>query len=134
MENGFTKIDTPRWMLELFRSIDELDTSEDSGFRIFDDKVMLQFGTRTASGIEDVKKFFIQLDEPFITQHFVDVVYQYGNAYFMQGKASLRKKGDPPEKSVLGAPLFNLLWFNDVGKVIRYVVDFPPEAAAAAGI
>ena len=134
MADNFKQIETPQWMLELFKSIDELDTSEDSGFRIFDDNVALQFGTRTAHGIEDVKKFFIQLDEPFITQHFVDVVYQYGNAYFMQGKASLRKKGDPPEKSVLGAPLFNLLWFNDVGKVIRYVVDFPPEAAAAAGI
>jgi hypothetical protein len=31
------------------------------------------------------------------------------------------------------APLFNLLWFNSDGKVIRYVVDFPPEAAKAAG-
>jgi hypothetical protein len=134
MDNGLKKIDTPKWMLELFRSIDELDTSEESGFRIFDDNVVLQFGPKTAHGIEDVKKFFIQLDEPFITQHFVDVVYQYGNAYFMQGSASLRKKGDPPEKSVLGAPLFNLLWFNDEGKVIRYVVDFPPEAAKAAGI
>jgi hypothetical protein len=60
-----------------------------------------------AHGIEDVKKFFIALDEPFITQHFVDVVYRYGNAYFMQGSASLRKKGDPPEKSFQAAPLFN---------------------------
>jgi len=133
MPNNFERIETPQWMLELFKSIDELNTAEDSGFRIFADDMTLQFGPKTTHGIEAVKQFFIDLDEPFITQHFVDVVYQYGNAYFMQGSASLRKKGDPPEKSFQAAPLFNLLWFNDEGKVIRYVVDFPPEAAKSAG-
>ncbi len=95
MADHFQKIDTPQWMLELFKSIDDLDTSENSGFRIFADDVTLQFGPKTTHGIEDVKKFFIELDAPFATQHFVDVVYQYGHAYFMQGSASLRKKGDP---------------------------------------
>jgi hypothetical protein len=134
MAHEFTKIDTPQWMLDLFKSIDDLDTSEDSGFRIFARDITLQFGTKTAHGIDDVKKFFIDLDAPFITQHFVDVVYQYGNAYFMQGSASLRRKDDPPEKAFRGAPLFNLLWFNEEGKVIRYVVDFPPEAGKKAGL
>jgi hypothetical protein len=32
MADHFTKIDTPQWMLELFKSIDDLDTSENSGF------------------------------------------------------------------------------------------------------
>jgi hypothetical protein len=134
MTGSFQKIDTPSWMLELFKSIDELNTAEDSGFRVFADDVTLQFGPKTTHGIEDVKKFFIELDAPFVTKHFVDVVYQYDNAYFMQGSASLRKKGDPPEKSFQAAPLFNLLWFNDEGKVIRYVVDFPPDAAKSAGL
>ena len=134
MSHHFQKIDTPQWMLELFKSIDELDTSEGSGFRIFADDVVLQFGTRTAHGIEDVKKFFVELDAPYITQHYVDVVYQYDTAYFMQGSASLRKKGDPPEAAFRGAPLFNLLWFNSEGKVMRYVVDFPPEAGKKAGL
>lgn len=134
MADNFKQIDIPQWMLELFKSIDELNTAEDSGFRIFADDITLQFGPKTVHGIEDVKKFFIELDTPFITQHFVDVVYQYGNAYFMQGNASLRKKGDPPEKSFLAAPLFNLLWFNAEGNVIRYVVDFPPDAAKSAGL
>jgi hypothetical protein len=133
MPDNFEKIETPQWMLELFKSIDELNTAEDSGFRIFADDITLQFGPKTAHGIEAVKQFFVELDAPFITRHFVDVVYQYGNAFFMQGSASLRKKGDPPEKSFQAAPLFNLLWFNDEDKVIRYVVDFPPEAAKAAG-
>ena len=133
MTDKFTQIDTPQWMLDLFKSIDELDTSDDSGFRIFANDVVLQFGPKTVHGIEDVKKFFIELDAPFITKHYVDVVYQYDSAYFMQGSASLRKKGDPADKSFQAAPLFNLLWFNTEGKVIRYVVDFPPEAAKAAG-
>ncbi|UHD15692.1 hypothetical protein [Thiocapsa bogorovii] len=133
MADQLQQIETPAWMLELFESIDDLDLSEDGGFRIFADDITLQFGPKTAHGIEAVKQFFTELDAPLITQHFVDVVYRYGNAYFMQGSASLCKKGDPPEKSFQAAPLFNLLWFNDEGKVIRYVVDFPPEAAKSAG-
>lgn len=133
MADHFQQIDTPAWMLELFKSIDDLNLSEDGGFRIFADDITLQFGPKTVQGIKAVKQFFKELDEPLITRHFVDVVYQYGNAFFMQGSASLRKKGDPPEKSFQAAPLFNLLWFNDAGKVIRYVVDFPPEAAKDAG-
>ena len=134
MGEQLKQIDAPQWMLELFKSIDALDTSENSGFRIFADDVTLQFGPKTTHGIEDVKKFFVELDAPYMTQHFVDVVYQYGNAYFMQGSACLRRKGDPPEKSFRAAPLFNLLWFNDQGEVIRYVVDFPPEAAKKGGL
>lgn len=133
MTGQFKQIETPQWMLDLFRSIDNLDTSADSGFQIFADDVVLQFGPKTSHGLEDVKKFFVELDAPFITKHYVDVVYQYGNAYFMQGSASLRKKGDIKGEEMRAAPLFNLLWFNDHGKVIRYVVDFPPEAAKAAG-
>jgi hypothetical protein len=133
MADQLQQIETPAWMLELFKSIDGLNLSEDGGFCIFADDTTLQFGPKTVHGIEAVKRFFTELDEPFITQHFVDVVYQYGNAFFMQGSASLRKKGDPPEKSFQAAPLFNLLWFNDEGKVIRYVVDFPPEAVKDAG-
>ena len=133
MTDQLQQIETPQWMLSLFKSIDDLDTSADSGFQIFADEVVLQFGPKTAHGIENVKKFFIELDAPFITKHFVDVVYQYGNAYFMQGSASLRKKDESSGAEMRAAPLFNLLWFNSEGKVIRYVVDFPPEAAKAAG-
>lgn len=132
MTETFKKIDTPSWMLELFKSIDELDTSETSGFRIFADDIVMQFGPKTVHGLDEVKKFFVALDAPFITKHLVAQVFQYDRAYFMQGSAVLRKKGDPPEKGFEAAPLFNLLWFNADGKVIRYVVDFPPEAAASA--
>ena len=134
MTDKFTKIDTPQWMLDLFKSIDDLDTSENSGFQIFANDIVLQFGPKTVHGIEEVKKFFVELDAPFITQHLVDVVYRYDTAYFMQGSASLRKKEDPPEKTFQAAPLFNLLWFDKEGKIIRYVVDFPPELASNAGL
>jgi hypothetical protein len=134
MTDHFEKIATPQWMTALFASIDQLDTSKDSGFGIFADDITLQFGPKTIHGIEEVKKFFMELDAPWITKHLVDVVYRYGNAYFMQGSASLRSAQNPPEKSFQVAPLFNLLWFNEEGKVIRYVVDFPPQAVAAAGL
>jgi hypothetical protein len=51
----------------------------------------------------------------------------------MQGSTLLRKKEDPLEKSFQAAPVFNLLWFNTEGKIIRYIVDFPPEAAKSVG-
>lgn len=132
MSNELVKIDTPKWMLDLFKAIDTLDLSEDGGFSVFADDITLQFGPKTIQGIEEVKKWFVKLDEPFITEHKVATVMQYGRAYFMQGSAVLCKKGDAPDKSFEAAPLFNLLWFNEDGKVIRYVVDFPPEAAASS--
>jgi hypothetical protein len=134
MSDSFREIDPPAWMLKLFASIDALDMSEGSGFEIFDDNIVMQFGPTGATGIEDVKKFFVKLDEPFITKHLVDRVFQYGNAYFMQGSAQLRKKDDPTGPMLSAAPLFNILWMNDAGKIIRYVVDFDPEAAAKSGV
>jgi hypothetical protein len=133
MSDSFKEIDPPAWMLKLFASIDALDMSEGSGFEIFDDNIVMQFGPSGAKGIEDVKKFFVKLDEPFITKHLVDRVFQYGNAYFMQGSAQLRKKDDPSGPMLSAAPLFNILWMNDAGKIVRYVVDFDPAAAAKSG-
>ena len=119
-------------MLDLFKGIDTLDSSDASGFSIFADDIVMQFGPKTVHGIEDVKKWFVKLDEPFITRHLVDRTFRYGNAYFMQGSAQLRKKDDPSGEMLHAAPLFNLLWLNGDGKVMRYVVDFPPQAAAAS--
>jgi len=134
MENKLTAIAAPEWMLRLFQSIDELDFSEGSGFQIFAEDVVMQFGTETVKGLEAVKQFFVTLDAPFITEHRVDTVFQYDRAFVMQGSATLRKKNDPVGRTFEAAPLFNLLWFDDKGKVIRYVVDFPPDAAETSGL
>jgi hypothetical protein len=131
-KNQLTEIETPQWMLELFKAIDTLDMSPSSGFKVFADDIVMQFGPKTLHGIEEVKKWFIKLDEPFITKHLVAKVFQFGDAYFMQGSAQLRKKADPSGQMIEAAPLFNLLWLNGEGKVMRYVVDFPPQAAAAS--
>jgi hypothetical protein len=129
-----TEIETPEWMLDLFAAIDSLDMSGTSGINILDENIVMQFGPKTVHGLEDVKKFFVKLDEPFITKHLVDRVFQFGDAYLMQGSAKLRRKDDPSGQTLSAAPLFNLLWFNKDGKVMRYVVDFPPQAAAASGV
>jgi hypothetical protein len=125
-----TEIETPQWMLDLFKAIDSLDMSATSGINILDQNIVMQFGPKTVHGLEDVKKFFVKLDEPFITKHLVARVFRFGDAYLMQGSAELRKKSDPSGPTISAAPLFNLLWFNEKGKVMRYVVDFPPQAAA----
>ena len=59
MTDKFTQIDTPQWMLDLFKSIDELDTSDDSGFRIFANDIVLQFGPKTVHGIEDCAEYAV---------------------------------------------------------------------------
>lgn len=134
MTNGLQEIDAPAWMLDLFKAIDTLDMSEGSGFKVFADDIVMQFGPKTVHGVAEAKAFFTKLDAPFITKHIVDRVFQYGNAYFMQGSAELRKKGDASGATMTAAPLFTLLWFNDDGKIMRYVVDFPPQAAAASDV
>lgn len=134
MSATLEEVAPPEWMLKLFKSIDALDFSPGSGFEVFSDDIDMQFGPSAVKGIEAVEKFFVKLDAPFITEHFVDKVLRYGNAFVMQGSASLRKKGDPVEKTFTAAPLFNLIWLNDEGKIIRYVVDFPPNAAEASGL
>ncbi len=130
MAEKLTEIDTPAWMLDLFKAIDSLDMSGTSGINILDQNIVMQFGPKVVHGLEDVKKFFVKLDEPFITKHLVARVFRFGDAYLRQGSAELRKKSDPSGPTISAAPLFNLLWFNEKGKVIRYVVDFPPQAAA----
>lgn len=130
MTEKLTEIETPQWMLDLFKAIDSLDMSGTSGINILDQNIVMQFGPKAVHGLEDVKKFFVKLDEPFITKHLVARVFKFGDAYLMQGSAELRKKSDPSGPTISAAPLFNLLWFNEKGKVIRYVVDFPPQAAA----
>ena len=119
-------------MLDLFKAIDTLDMSPSSGFKIFADDVVMQFGPKTFHGIEEVKNWFIKLDEPLITKHLVAKVFQFGDAYFMQGGAQIRKKSDSSGQMIDAAPVFNLFWLNGEGKVMRYVVDFPPQAAAAS--
>lgn len=134
MNGELTQIEAPDWLLRLFKSIDELDFSEGSGFEIFADDIVMQFGPETLNGIEAVRAFFIKLDAPFITKHIVDKAFQIGRTFMMQGKASLRKKDDLTGNTFQVSPLFNLLWFDENGKVIRYVVDFPPDAAEASGL
>jgi hypothetical protein len=50
----------------------------------------------------------------------------------MQGSADMLKKGFAPETTFHMSPLFNVLWLNEQGKVVRYVVTFPPEAEQTA--
>ncbi len=39
MASELVKIDTPEWMLDLFKAIDTLDFSDGSGFEIFADDI-----------------------------------------------------------------------------------------------
>ena len=125
------KIETPQWMLDLFKAIDALDFSESAGFSLFTEDVDLVFGSTHVTGIDNVKAFFKKLDEPYSTVHHVKAVFQTGNAYLMQGSAELRSKTDKNAEPIFVEPLFNLLYLNDKGNVTSYVVSAPPESIKA---
>jgi hypothetical protein len=131
MHKEIQKIETPRWMLDLFKAIDALDFSENSGFSLFTSDVDLVFGSKHVTGIDNVKAFFKKLDEPYSTVHHVKAVFQTGNAYLMQGSAELQSNTDKNAEPIFVEPLFNLLYLNDNGKVTNYVVSAPPEAIEA---
>lgn len=122
----------PQWMLDLFKAIDALDMSSTSGFSVFADDIEMMFGNVPVKGIAAVKQFFIKLDAPFDTVHNVTGVWQIGDAFVMQGSADLRKKGAAPETAVHVSPLFNVIWLDERGKVVRYVVTVSPAAEHAA--
>jgi hypothetical protein len=131
MHEEIQKIETPQWMLDLFKAIDALDFSENAGFSLFTEDIDLVFGPKHVTGIENVKAFFKKLDEPYSTVHRVKAVFQTGSAYLMQGSAELQSNTDKNAEPIFVEPLFNLLYLNDKGKVNSYVVSVPPEAARA---
>ncbi len=131
MHEELKKIETPQWMLDLFKAIDALDFSKKAGFSLFTEDVDLVFGTKHVTGIDNVKAFFKKLDEPYRTVHHVKAVFQTGSAYIMQGSAELQSTTDKNAEPIFVEPLFNLLYLNDKGKVSNYVVSAPPEAIKA---
>lgn len=131
MDQMMKSVETPQWMLDLFKAIDALDMSPTSGFAIFADDIEMVFGDKVMKGIAAAKQFFVKLDAPFDTVHHVAQVWQVGNAFVMQGSADMLKKGSAPETTFHMSPLFNVIWLDDRGKVARYVVTFPPGAEQA---
>jgi hypothetical protein len=132
MDTLMNSVPAPQWMLDLFKAIDSLDMSPESGFAIFADDVEMVFGSNVLRGVAAVKSFFLKFDTPFKTKHNVTAVWQIGNAFVMQGSADMLKKGFGPETTFHMTPLFNVLWLNEHAKVERYVVTFPPEAEETA--
>jgi hypothetical protein len=134
MADLMQKIEPPSWMLNMFKAIDTLDMSPTSGFSAFDDNLHMNFHGENVQGKENVKAFFVKLDSPLITEHFVTGVWQAGNAYVVHGRASGRKKGDPVEKTVHADLFFNLIWVNKAGMVVDYILSLPPGNGKELGM
>ncbi|MGP8306718.1 hypothetical protein [Vibrio sp. YIC-376] len=127
MKKEMKRIETPDWLTSLFKSIDELDFSENSGFYVLRDSVVMQFGREVVEGIEDAKEYFVKLDSPYDTVHYVHDVYQIGdNTFVMHGSATIAPK-DGSSETIKVSPLINILWLDEKGQVERYVVDYPPH-------
>lgn len=126
MNTHMKKIEAPTWLPKLFQAIDTLDFSENSGFEILRDDIVMQFGQEKIIGLENAKAYFKKIDEPFITEHFIHDVYQVGNAIIMNGGARITEKQNL-DNVISFDSLLNILWLDENNLVERYVVDYPPE-------
>ncbi|GEM81317.1 hypothetical protein [Vibrio superstes] len=126
MKTQMKKIEIPIWLPKLFQAIDSLDFSENSGFEILRDDIVMQFGQEMIVGIETAKAYFKKIDEPYITEHFIHDVYQVGSAIIMHGGAQITEKQNLDNVIVVDT-LLNILWLDENNRVERYVVDYPPE-------
>jgi len=130
-------VPTPQWMLDLFTAIDALDTSDKTGYQYyFAEDVDAAFGTTVLKGREAVKNFLIQLDDPFVTKHLVTSIMQIDNCLTVLCSADLTKKGAPASSKLHVAPLVDIFWLDEKGKINRWVVTFPKglEKGASAGV
>jgi hypothetical protein len=133
MEQMMKAIATPQWMLAMFKAIDTLDLSPTGGFAAFDDNIYMNFHGAGVQGKDSVKQFFVKLDSPLTTEHFVTGVWQIGNAYIAQGHATVRGKKEPVEKTHHIEVGFNIFWLNEAGKVVTYIVSLPPGTGKVLG-
>ena len=137
MDQTMKAVATPQWMLDLFNAIDALDTNPRSGYPSFyAADVDAAFGPQVMKGIDAVTKFLVDLDQPFVTKHIVTSVSQVGNCFVALCSADLTKKGAAPEAKLHVAPLIDIFWLNDQGKIDRWVVTFAKgmEKGASAGV
>jgi hypothetical protein len=126
-------VETPQWMLNLFKSIDALDMSESGGLSCFAENIEMHFGSNQVHGLDAVKEYFLQFDAPFKTVHHVTGVWQLDNMFLLQGSADIKKADDPSGKAV-HVWMLNIYWLDEHGKVELYIVTFPPAIARAAGM
>jgi hypothetical protein len=129
MKQPMKAIATPQWMLDFFKAVDALD--KDAFARFLAADIHEVFGEQVEHGVDGVTKFLFALDEDFVTKHHVNAVWQIGNAFVMHGDVDLTKKGAPPETKTNLAPLINVFWLNEQGKIASHVVTFPPGAKPA---
>jgi hypothetical protein len=129
MDQTMKPVATPQFMLDFFSSVDALDTPRFK--RLLAADMHEVFGEQVVHGVDDIAKAFYALDADFVTKHNVTAVWQVGNAFVMHGSCDLTKKGAGPEATTHLAPLINVFWLNDQGKIASHVVTFPPAAKPA---
>jgi hypothetical protein len=136
MDTTWKSVPTPQWMLDLFKAIDALDTSDQSGYQnYFAEDVDAAFGTRVMNGREAVKQFLIELDKPFITKHLVTSIMQVDNCLAVLCSADMTPAGKPGAPMTHVAPLIDIFWLDAKGKIARWVVTMPKGIEkGAAGV
>lgn len=96
----------PEWLLQIMREIDTLDFGP--GFAHMSATTEMYFGTMHFTGVEDIKAFFVKIDEPLHITHDVLECWTSGAVLFLRGEATMAKKTAPSD--VVRAPFMHVFY------------------------
>ncbi|WP_210590306.1 nuclear transport factor 2 family protein [Streptomyces sp. GESEQ-35] len=99
----------PDWVLKFMDAIDTLDFDE--GFAPLTEDTDMFFGTAHIHGAEDIKAFFVKIDEPLIIRHEVLEFWAAGDGVrLLRGEATMAKKSEPDQ--VVRAPFMHIFYLD----------------------
>ncbi|QIS22770.1 nuclear transport factor 2 family protein [Nocardia terpenica] len=100
----------PRWVHQIMHEIDTLSFGD--GFAHLTDETEMYFGTAHIVGVEAIRAFFVQIDEPLhITHEVLEFWTAPGGVCFLRGEATMAKKTAPDE--VVQAPFMHIFYLSD---------------------
>ncbi|MFD9894961.1 nuclear transport factor 2 family protein [Amycolatopsis sp. NPDC059027] len=105
----------PEWVLQIMNEIDTLTFGE--GFAHLTDETELHFGTAHIVGVENIKAFFVKIDEPLhITHDVLEFWTATDGVCLLRGEATMAKKSSPDD--IVRAPFMHIFYLDD-GEPLR---------------
>jgi hypothetical protein len=100
----------PEWILKFMDAIDTLSFEE--GFAPLTEDADMFFGTAHIRGVEDIKAFFVKIDEPLNIAHEVLEFWVADNGVrILRGESTMARKSEPDH--VLRAPFTHIFYLAD---------------------
>lgn len=100
----------PEWVLQIMREIDTLTFGD--GFAHMTSDTEMYFGTARVVGVEAIKTFFVEIDEPLdITHDVLEFWTAVDGVCLLRGEATMAKKTEPDK--IVRAPFMHIFYLDD---------------------